>query len=127
MKTTEERKTTLYSAQDVSAAGIQKLRNTVYLCKMRRRTQHNLLYKESRYSSKMRIMRLKAEVAMASESLLRLVMMPSSMRLAELRLCIWWGRDPDQGDASEHRLGTPPRGPAGQRQSWGLDYSDYWG
>jgi hypothetical protein len=49
------------------------------------------------------------------------------MRLAELRLCIWWGHNPDQGDAWKHSLGTPPRGPAGQRQSWGLDYSDYWG
>jgi hypothetical protein len=68
-----------------------------------------------------------AEVAVASESLLLVVMMPSSVRLAELGLSNWWGSDPDQRDASEHRFGTPPRGPAGQRQSWGLDYSDYWG
>jgi hypothetical protein len=62
----------------------------------------------------------------ASESLLRVVMMLSSERLAELRLCIWGGGlNLDQGDASEHSLGTPPRGPVRQRQSWGLDYSDF--
>jgi hypothetical protein len=28
------------------------------------------------------------------------------------------------GFASGHSFGTPPHGPAGQRQSWGLDWYD---
>jgi hypothetical protein len=31
------------------------------------------------------------------------------------------------GGASGHSFGTPPRGPAGQRQSRGLDQYDYLG
>jgi hypothetical protein len=50
-------------------------------------------------------------------------MMPSSMRLAELRLRLVRAHH-GPGGALGHSFGTPPRGPAGQRQSRGLDQYD---
>jgi hypothetical protein len=37
--------------------------------------------------------------------MLRVVMTPSSVRLAELRLCLWWGRIMDQGMRWDTALG----------------------
>jgi hypothetical protein len=45
------------------------------------------------------------------------------MRLAELRLSLV-GAHQRPGVALGHSFGTTPRGPAGQRQSWGLDLYD---
>jgi hypothetical protein len=47
--------------------------------------------------------------------MLQVVMMPPSARLAELRPCLV-GAHLGPGSASWHGFGTPPRGPAGQRQ-----------
>jgi hypothetical protein len=50
-------------------------------------------------------------------------MTPSSMRAVELQLCLCGGAF-KPGLALGHSFGTPPRGPAGQRQSPGLDLYD---
>jgi hypothetical protein len=50
-------------------------------------------------------------------------MMPSSMRLTELRLSLVGAHHGPEG-MSGHNFGTPPHGPTGQRQTWGLDQYD---
>jgi hypothetical protein len=46
--------------------------------------------------------------------------MPSSMRLEELWLCLWWGHIMDQRGRRD-----TPRGPIGQCQSRGLTTWDW--
>jgi hypothetical protein len=58
-----------------------------------------------------------------SKVMLQVVMMPSSVRLAKLRLSLVEVHH-GPGGVSGHGFGTPPHGPAGQRQCRGLAQYD---